>query len=110
MQVKVVGFEKVDYFSKAKQKQVQGISLYVVRKPTKDSIVGEVATDIWLPLALVNGMGFVPEPGSDVELIYDFDGRYSSLVGYKLIRPEGEPESEPGKAFYAAISNSGEGG
>lgn len=96
MQVKVVGFKKVDYFSQKKQAQVQGVSLYIIRKSQEESVQGMIAQDVWLSTRLVEAMGFVPKPGSDVELIYDYDGRFSSLVGYKLLTPAHNTSSEEG--------------
>lgn len=96
MQVKVVGFEKVDYFSKKQNRQVQGISLYCTRKGNKESITGDVAEACWLPLQLVQSVGFIPQPGSDVELIYDYDGRYSSLASYKLLDASNNSAGEGG--------------
>lgn len=96
MHVKVVGFEKVDYFSQKKQAQIQGVSLYIIRKPQKESVQGMIAQDIWLSSRLVEAMGFVPKPGSDIELTYDYDGRFSSLVGYKLLEADNTFSGEGG--------------
>lgn len=86
MKVKVVGYEVVDYESKKTKKQVTGVSLYCLRNAKQNSnAVGEIGVKVWLPESLIKEVGFVPEVGSKVELIYEFDGRYSFLDSYQLV-------------------------
>lgn len=86
MKVTVVGYLACDFQDKD-GKQVQGVSLKVIKDSNKDGFVGKDIMKVWLPKSIVDSVGFVPDVGSDVELIYDFDGRNSILIGYKLIEP-----------------------
>lgn len=87
MIVQVTGRQKLDYFSRRRNKQVTGVSLHFVRKPTvsEQGFEGHVSGDVWLPQTLIDSVGFVPEVDSKLELIYDFDGRNNILSGYRKV-------------------------
>lgn len=90
MLVKVVGYQKLDYFSKKANTQKTGVSLHYLREPTmrEEGFKGLVTGDVWLPISLVERMGFIPDVGSKVNLQYEFDGRNTSLVGYELVKAD----------------------
>lgn len=84
MKAHVVGFQSCD-FKDREGKQVQGVSLKCVVDSTNVNLVGKDICKIWLSNKLVSAVGFVPEVDKDVNLIYDFDGRHSVLIGYEQL-------------------------
>lgn len=84
MKAHVVGYLACDFKGKDGER-VQGVSLKCLVKPTSEDFVGQDVTKFWLPASMIDSVGFVPDVGSDIDLLYDYDGRKSVLVGYKLI-------------------------
>ena len=84
MKAHVVGFQSCD-FKDREGKQVQGVSLKCVVDSTNVNLVGKDICKIWLSNILVSNVGFIPEVDKDVNLIYDFDGRHSVLIGYEQL-------------------------
>lgn len=87
MKAHVVGYQTCDFKDKD-GKQVQGVSLKCLVDSTSEALVGQDISKIWVPMKLLESVGFVPDVGSDVNLIYDYDGRKSVLVGYELIESD----------------------
>lgn len=87
MKAHVVGYQTCDFKDKD-GKQVQGVSLKCLVDSTSETFVGQDISKIWVPLKLLESVGFVPDVGSDINLIYDYDGRKSVLVGYELIESD----------------------
>jgi hypothetical protein len=88
MKAHVVGYQTCD-FKDRDGKQVQGVSLKcLVDSTTSETLVGQDIAKIWIPMKLLESVGFVPDVGSDVNLVYDYDGRKSVLVGYELIKSD----------------------
>ena len=57
---------------------------------SSESLVGCDVAKIWLSNDLVSKVGFVPDVGSIVDFVYDFDGRRAKLVGYTLCSDDDE--------------------
>ena len=74
MKVTVVGYLACDFKDK-NGKQVRGVSLKVTMDSRNENFVGKDVGKIWLPESLVHEMGYVPDVGSEVELLYETDGR-----------------------------------
>lgn len=87
MKAHVVGYQTCDFKDKD-GKQVQGVSLKCLVDSTSETLVGQDISKIWIPMKLLESVGFVPDVGSDVNLVYDYDGRKSVLVGYELIESD----------------------
>lgn len=87
MKAHVVGYQTCDFKDKD-GKQVQGVSLKCLVDSTSEALVGQDISKIWIPMNLLESVGFVPDVGSDVNLVYDYDGRKSVLVGYELIESD----------------------
>ena len=96
MKVKVVGYKALDFAAREMDnKHVSGVSLKCVFDNLSDEdLVGQDITKIWLPSALVQKVGFVPDIGSDVELNYDFDGKRAVLSSYSLISDKETEQQE----------------
>ena len=84
MKAHVVGYQTCDFKDKD-GKQVQGVSLKCLVDSTSETFVGQDIAKIWVPLKLLEFVGFVPDVGSDVNLIYDYDGKKPVLTGYELL-------------------------
>ncbi len=84
MKAHVVGYQTCDFKDKD-GKQVQGVSLKCLVDSTSETFVGQDIAKIWVPLKLLESVGFVPDVGSDVNLIYDYDGKKPVLTGYELV-------------------------
>lgn len=84
MKAHVVGYQTCDFKDKD-GKQVQGVSLKCLVDSTSENFVGQDISKIWLPFNLIEAVGFVPDVGSDVNLIYDYDGKKLVLTGYELV-------------------------
>lgn len=81
MVVHVVGYQSCD-FKDGDGHRVQGVSLKCVMKSSSESLVGSDVAKIWLSDQVISKVGFVPDVGSYVNLVYDFDGRRAKLVSY----------------------------
>ena len=94
MKATVVGYLPCDFQDK-EGKQVQGVSLKVIVDSSRKGFVGKDIMKVWMPKDMVEELG-VPAPGRDVELIYDFDGRNSYFIGYKLLEADNTFSGEGG--------------
>lgn len=86
MKVKTVGIKEVDFKNNDGQ-EVHGANLYYVREPLDNEVpntIGQVADKLWIPsTSRVFGKLADLDLG-ETELVYDFNGRYATLVD---IRP-----------------------
>ncbi len=77
MKAIVLGRQAVDYFSKTKQKQVTGTSIFVAHKD--NGVEGMMTRDIWVPK---DSPVSIPkfEYGETYDFVFDGFGRYPKLV------------------------------
>lgn len=90
MLVKIVGIKSIEYTKKGTDKLVKGKEMHITREPLtleKDSFQGQVTDKVYISAAgeLYDRLtpGFV---GQTVELRYEYDGRFTHLVGIDPVK------------------------
>lgn len=88
MKCVIVGKKPVDYVSKKTGNSVKGISFFIERQPTSREVdvIGLVTDSIFISMDS-DCYESLPDisPGDTVDLIYEFDGRYSYLSSVEVL-------------------------
>lgn len=73
---KVIGFRKVDFTDEKTKQKVEGYTLYLIRQPESDAVIGTICEKLFISSRYVD---YVPALNDDVVIRYNRYGKVSSI-------------------------------